>query len=239
MAGYHTITLFLPQPTAWLAYFYSLLTRVADRHEPIEVPTEAWHGWGTIMYVSTHHHDVMDVYQCDGTPHDILTSYSGARAYHHLGYMSIYSTLHLHYAVFRSGQYVEVLAYSEDIHRDRVSDLYVRVPAISPDAYAIIPSDCSIERVWLNELWFVHPRDMSHVAYHIPSMHGFMMPLLQARVPTEVDEDFQVQHLQAVVPAALFDSIFDFASHVRTHRYDEDHIDGGQLRGPTLTGGTR
>eukprot|EP00959_Pyramimonas_sp_CCMP1952_P159332 3332348-Pyramimonas_sp.AAC.1 len=64
---------------------------------------------------------------------------------------------------------------------------------------------------------------MSHVAYHIPSMHGFRMPLLQARVLTEVDEDYQVKHLHAVVPAARFDSIFEFASHVRTHHYSEDH----------------
>ncbi|CAK0864456.1 unnamed protein product, partial [Prorocentrum cordatum] len=142
-----------------------------------------------------------------------------------------YGEPYLGYATL-GGFAVKVLAYSEDIHRDRVSDLYVRAPAISPDTYAIISSDCSIERAWLNELLFVHPRDMSHVAYHIPSMHGFMMPLLQARVLTEVDEDYQVQHLQAVVPAALSDSIFDFLSYVRTHHYNEDHVDGGAIARP-------
>eukprot|EP00959_Pyramimonas_sp_CCMP1952_P463789 9485519-Pyramimonas_sp.AAC.1 len=58
--------------------------------------------------------------------------------------------LHFHYAIFRKGQYTEVLAYSEDMHDDRVSDLDVRVPAIAADVYAIVPSDCCIERVWEN-----------------------------------------------------------------------------------------
>ncbi|CAK0891518.1 unnamed protein product [Prorocentrum cordatum] len=141
--------------------------------------------------------------------------------------------LHFHYAIFRKGQYTEVLAYSEDMHDDRVSDLYVRVPAIAADLYAIVPSDCSIERVWENELRFVRPTDMSRVLYHISSLHGFMMPVLQPRALNPIVEDYQVQHLHAVVSEELFERIFRFASYVRTHYYNEDHVDGGTITSPS------
>lgn len=126
MAGYHTVTLFVPKlALAQLSLFYRYLTRSVDRYEPVEtppglvlagaMPVDDYPQWNTITFCSTHHHDLFSVWVLRGHHLEQLTKHSTARGYHHLGYMPIHAALNLYWHIFDQGHYVEVFAYSEDL----------------------------------------------------------------------------------------------------------------------------
>ena len=233
MAGYHTMTLFLPKPAArWLATFYRLLTAATSLYQAVEVE-EQWEGWETVMFLSTPAHDLLQVYLCRGPHFEQLTTAYAARQQHFLGYMSIYAMLKFYYHVLKTGHYVEVVAYSEDmLQGDVVSDLYVRVPAVHTDLYAVIPSTCTIEEVYKNDFRRWNIETMWRMGWQCAAMKDFKLPMFQSIPLTAEQEDWHVNHLDAIIPRDLYDEVFLFASFVRSRYYVVDYREGESLPRP-------
>jgi len=150
MAGFHTLTLYLPKPTlALYVLLYRFLSAVTDRYEEVPYPDDyhAWPQWNTVMLCSTPHHDVLAAFLCRGGHFDHMTQHRDARGYQHIGYISIYAVLKVYWFVFKTGHYVEVVAFSEN-HGEgdaQGSDLYVRVPSIQEHVYAVVQSSHTVE----------------------------------------------------------------------------------------------
>ena len=127
MAGHHTVTIFAPKlAIAQLALFYRYLTKNENTYEPVETPpgltppagaapVDEYPRWKTIMFCSTHHHDLFSVWVLRGHHLEQRTMHSTARGYHPLGFMPVHACLRLYWHIFNQGHYVEVFAYSEDL----------------------------------------------------------------------------------------------------------------------------
>lgn len=238
MAGFHALTLFCPKPVqrALVQLFYELLTAEPDRYVNVNLGTipDGWASYDTIMFMSCSYQDIMEVYLCRGSHFTQLTSHPAGRYQHYLGYISNYAILRVYHDIFLLGHYIEVVAFAEDyITNGNVSDLYVRVPSVSSDLYAVLWSSHPHTAVYLNSYRHLDHHTMHRMGYRGHGMNGFMYPVIQIHPLSDDGEKARVQHLQAILPPALFEEMFLWASWYNQHVYNRDYVDGTSISYPS------
>lgn len=149
MAGFHTITIFL----AVTSGLYAQLTPyVWQTHRDEQAPTIPLPpGYHTIVAASQPGQMLFGLWACAGNAYQQLCYGGDEKASTFVGWISIWNLLKVFGYAFEIGMYMEVLAYSEDMpNMARQSDLYVRIPYISNQIYAVMHSPWTILDVWRN-----------------------------------------------------------------------------------------